>query len=123
MKVLKGAQAHREHAGELLRTEASLLKRFDQLLLLHTQQKGAEDLRSKVREFTSQQAILMATMKTSRRVEDRVRVALALKVRVVGNALLTATCVVQGVLVVVSYLDLSFLHPNTFCSHGGGAEY
>lgn len=98
MKVLKGAQAHREHAGELLRTEASLLKRFDQLLLLHTQQKGgAEDLRSKVREFTSQQAILMATMKTSRRVEDRVRVALALKVRVVESAFLAVACVVQGV--------------------------
>ena len=77
--TLAEAQSQRANAGDLLRTEASLLKRFDQLLLLHTQ-KDPASLAPKVGEFTSQQAILIATMPTSHRVEDRVRVALALKV-------------------------------------------
>lgn len=79
--TLTKAQSQRAKAGDLLRTEASLLKRFDQLLLLHTQ-KDTASLAPKVDEFTSQQAILIATMPTSHRVEDRVRVALALKVRI-----------------------------------------
>lgn len=75
----QSAQLRRRHADDLLRTEAALLKRFDQLLLLHTQNDAAS-LGPKVGEFTSQQAMLIATMPTSQRVEDRVQVALALKV-------------------------------------------